>query len=67
MISKKYAEADKNSCVACGACRKECPRKAISIWKGCYAKIDTVLCVGCGKCEKVCPANCIALFAREGV
>jgi len=31
--SKKYAVADKNRCVACGACVQECPRQAINIWK----------------------------------
>lgn len=67
MVSKKYAEVEKERCVACGACRKECPREAILIWKGCYAKIDKALCVGCGLCERVCPAGCIAIREREGV
>ena len=64
MASKKFAEAEKSICVACGACRKECPREAISIWKGCYAQIDKEVCVGCGMCEKVCPAGCITIKER---
>jgi len=64
-MSKKYALADNKRCVACGACIKECPRSAISIWKGCWALIDENLCVGCGKCTKVCPAGCILVRLRE--
>lgn len=64
MLSKKYAEADKNRCVACGACMKACPKEAIRVWKGCYAKTEEERCVGCGKCAKVCPADCITLKER---
>lgn len=66
MKVKKYASPNRSICVACGACTKECPREAISIWKGCYAKVNADLCVGCGKCAKICPADCIELIAREG-
>ena len=38
---KKLAAADKNICVACGACMKACPKGAISIYRGCYAVVDT--------------------------
>lgn len=65
MKSKKYAVANKDRCVACGACVQECPRQAINIWKGCFAKIDTVSCVGCGKCAGVCPADSIEIRMRE--
>lgn len=65
MLSKKYAKADKNRCVACGACTKQCPKGAIAIWKGCYAVVDEKSCVGCGKCTGVCPAGCISMNLRE--
>ena len=65
MKSKRYAKVDKTQCVACGACTKECPMGAISIWRGCYAKIDENICIGCGKCTKVCPAGCIEVLNRE--
>lgn len=65
MKSKKYAQADKTQCVACGACIKECPRNAIEIWKGSYAIINADICVGCGKCASICPAGSIEVFARE--
>ncbi|MDD3239180.1 MAG: 4Fe-4S binding protein [Lachnospira sp.] len=65
MISKKYAVPNEKRCVACGACVKVCPRKAIEIWKGCFAKVHTDLCVGCGLCTKECPAGCIEIVERE--
>ena len=66
MASKRYAAVNRKRCVSCGACRKECPRAAIEVWRGCFAVVDTVLCVGCGKCAKVCPADCITFQQREG-
>ena len=64
MLSKKYADVDKNRCVSCGACTKACPKNALSVWNGCYAVVETGLCVGCGKCAKLCPAGCISLKER---
>ncbi|MGN1156508.1 MAG: 4Fe-4S binding protein [Agathobacter sp.] len=66
MKSKKYVRVDKARCVACGACVKECPRNAITIWKGCYANSDENICVGCGKCAFICPAGSIEVLQREG-
>lgn len=65
MASKYYAKVEKLRCVACGACKKECPKGAITIWRGCYAKVDSKVCIGCGKCEKTCPAGCISRTERE--
>ena len=65
MKSKKYAKVDKSQCVACGACVKECPMSAISVWKGCYAVIDSEICIGCGKCARICPAGSIEVLNRE--
>ena len=65
MKSKKQAFVDERRCVACGACAKECPRGAVSIWKGCYAEFDGDLCVGCGKCANVCPAGSVEIRFRE--
>ena len=63
-MAKRFALIDKNRCVACGACIKECPRQAILIHKGCYALVNAEQCVGCGKCEKVCPVGCIEIKGR---
>ena len=65
MRSKKYAFVEKERCVACGACMKECPSEAIRIYRGCYAQIDEERCIGCGKCAGICPASCIQLLQRE--
>ena len=65
MASKRFALVNKKSCVACGACKKECPREAINIWKGCFAQIDELICIGCGKCERICPAEAISFKERE--
>ncbi|MBQ2901837.1 MAG: 4Fe-4S binding protein [Agathobacter sp.] len=64
MASKKYAEVDKNRCVACGVCVKECPMQAVSVWKGCYASVAKDICIGCGKCAKSCPAGSISVVDR---
>ena len=62
---KRYAFVDKNRCVACGVCVKECPKSAITVYKGCYAAAAENTCVGCGKCVKACPVGCIELKNRE--
>lgn len=66
-MTKKTAAIYKQRCVACGACKKVCPRKALSIHRGCYAKVEADLCVGCGICQKTCPANAIEIKNREAV
>ena len=59
------AVVDRRVCVACGVCRKACPKGAISIYRGCYAVVDGEKCVGCGLCGKACPAGCIDLKERS--
>lgn len=65
MLSKRVACFDQSVCVACGACVKECPRSAVSVFRGCHAVVDKERCVGCGKCAKICPAGCIVIRERE--
>ena len=55
----RKAVNDRQRCVACGVCASQCPREAISVFKGCYAVISSVKCVGCGICEKACPTGSI--------
>ncbi len=63
--SKRIAQVDRDYCVACGACVKECKFGAITIMRGVYAKVDTDKCIGCGKCAKICPASVIEIISRE--
>ena len=60
-MARRKANPVKSICVACGVCALQCPRDAISIYKGCYAVVDAIKCVGCGLCKKACPADSIAL------
>ncbi len=62
---KKKANPNRNVCVACGVCVLQCPREAISIYKGCYAVVDNEKCVGCGLCAKACPANAITIVEKK--
>lgn len=64
-MARRKAVVDISKCVACGSCKKVCPKEAISIPKGIYAKVDEDICVGCGKCSIVCPADIITLVAKE--
>lgn len=63
-MAKKRAEIPVSDCVACGRCVKECPKHAISVYKGMYAAVNED-CIGCGKCVKVCPAGIISLVDRK--
>ncbi len=67
MAPKRFAEVNRSRCVSCGACTHECPKGAITVWKGCYARVDLSLCIGCGRCAKACPAGSIELKTREVV
>lgn len=65
LMEKRYAHVNQKRCVSCGACQGICPKRAISVWRGCYAECIPAVCVGCGLCAKVCPANAIALTVQE--
>ncbi len=71
-----YAVADKQKCIACGACVANCPKKIIeliprraAVYIACSnhgkGKEVTELCargcIGCGLCAKNCPAGAIAM------
>ena len=61
----RKAANDINRCVACGVCALQCPREAISIYKGCYAVVDASICVGCGICANACPAGSLKITDTE--
>ncbi|MGB4337724.1 MAG: 4Fe-4S binding protein [Bacillota bacterium] len=44
-----------DTCIACGACKPECPTEAIS--EGDIYVIDPEKCIDCGACHDVCPVE----------
>ena len=51
---------DKNKCINCGICVKECPVNAILMKKG-KTEIDMEKCISCGLCAKICPNRAIEM------
>jgi len=49
---------DKEMCVGCGICQRECPVDAITITNR-IASIDDALCIRCGRCHDVCPRDAV--------
>jgi len=47
-----------DKCVACGACKAECPVDCIS--EGDIYKVDPSACIDCGACAAVCPVDAIS-------
>jgi ferredoxin len=48
-----------DACVACGACKAECPVDAISEGDPIY-KIDAAKCTDCDACTSACPSDAIS-------
>ncbi|MDD4202815.1 MAG: 4Fe-4S binding protein [Candidatus Omnitrophica bacterium] len=46
-----------DKCIACAACKAQCPVEAIS--EGNPYVIDPEECIDCGACASVCPADAI--------
>ena len=46
-----------DECIACGACKAECPVDAIS--EGDIYSIDPDTCIDCGACVPACPVGAI--------
>ena len=49
---------DKDKCIGCGICVKQCSVNAISMKEG-KAEIDMEKCIRCGKCHDVCPQQAV--------
>jgi NADH-quinone oxidoreductase subunit F len=52
-------EIKKDSCKACGLCRKSCPVSAIDGKKGEPFAITQKLCISCGSCRNCCPFEAV--------
>ncbi len=51
-----------DTCIQCGLCVMECPRKAITKPQGEFPHINTDICSGCGACQAVCPVSAIKII-----
>ncbi len=54
-------DIERDKCLACGACAKQCPANAISKGDGDFFVIDREKCVKCGICITVCPEKASAI------
>ena len=45
-----------DECIACGACKDECPVEAITEGENVYV-IDADACIDCGSCADACPVD----------
>lgn len=58
---KRKAFVNQTECVACGCCKKVCPKGAIHVFRGIMAQVDYEKCIGCGRCASECPAGVITV------
>jgi Na+-translocating ferredoxin:NAD+ oxidoreductase RNF subunit RnfB len=61
---RKIAEINKEECIGCGLCKRQCHLESIV---GEVKKPHEVMesCTGCGKCAEKCPKKCITMKVRE--
>ncbi len=57
MEGELMAHKINDECIACGACKPECPVDAIS--EGDKYTIDPDTCIDCGACVPACPVGAI--------
>ena len=52
-------EIEKELCIGCGACVKDCPGKALAIEEG--KAVYKRECIHCGHCVAICPVNAVSI------
>ncbi len=55
---------DKEKCIGCGACAKDCPAFSISVKNGKAEKTGEG-CIECGHCYSICPVNAVQMAGYE--
>jgi len=50
---------DKDLCIGCGTCERNCSFSAIKVGDDGIAQIDVIKCKGCGVCAASCPVRAI--------
>ena len=64
--SDDVLHCDKEKCIFCGLCRKNCPEEAITVdraeklWK-----LDEDKCAQCGLCVSKCPKKCLEIVNKK--
>ena len=52
-----YPQLDKEACISCGLCAKNCVPKAITMGADNKPVFEDIPCIWCGDCIKVCPTS----------
>lgn len=55
---------DKNKCVGCGLCAKDCTVHVINLVDK-KANINNLGCINCGHCIAICPSNALSTDTRD--
>ena len=50
---------DKDSCVGCGLCVKDCPMKVYELKDGLSTPVRPQDCMACLSCHEICPAQAL--------
>ncbi len=64
MHADAKTQVDRDRCVGCGVCTKNCAHGAVTVVDG-KASVDTGLCAGCARCIKACPTGAIHTSSED--